>query len=100
MKNKQDRNSSELQLYAVIKTKKKNPAAPAVTAALPGGAQWNGSCSTTLQFWSNQLSAATVGEKTVIPELHAEVKTGSDVTSAIYFRPFWKLGAFWIHSLR
>lgn len=60
MKSKQDRIPSELQLYAVTETKKKNkiPAAPAVTAAVPGGAQWKGSCSLDLHFWSNQLSAA------------------------------------------
>lgn len=90
MKSKQGRNLSELQLYAVIetKTKKINRAAPAATAAVLGGAQWKGSCSTTLQFWSNQFSAAGVGKKTVIPEFHAEVNTGSDVTFAVHFSPF------------
>lgn len=89
MKKKQDINSSELQLYAVIETKnnnnnkKNNPAAPAVPAALLCCAQWNGSDSTTLHFWSNQPSAAGVGDKTVMLELHAEVNTGSDVTFAI-----------------
>lgn len=63
-----------------------------MTAVL-GGAQWKGSCNTTLHFWSNQLSAAGVGEKTLIHELHAEVNTGSDVTFAIRFTPF-EAGSF------